>query len=124
MKLMSVRWSCLLLLLVGIAATTGVVSGADGRWKLGDDGTCYWDPADVGPDQCTPAGAPTGRWKLGGDGTCYFDANDSGPNQCEPPVTAPAAESADDFLASLPSSTAVPVDSTRSTAPTTATAGS
>jgi len=24
-----------------------------------------------------------GRWKLGGDGSCYFDANDSGPNQCE-----------------------------------------
>jgi len=26
----------------------------------------------------------TGRWKLGGDGSCYFDASDSGANQCEP----------------------------------------
>ena len=25
-----------------------------------------------------------GRWKLGGDGSCYFGANDSGANQCEP----------------------------------------
>jgi hypothetical protein len=26
----------------------------------------------------------TGRWKLGGDGSCYWDPNDSGPNQCDP----------------------------------------
>lgn len=54
---------------------------ADGRWKLGGDGSCYWDPDDSGSDQCSPN---QGRWKLGGDGSCYWDANDSGPNQCEP----------------------------------------
>jgi hypothetical protein len=55
----------------------------EGRWKLGGDGSsCYWDPDDGGPDQCSPT---PGRWKLGGDGSsCYWDANDSGPNQCEP----------------------------------------
>ena len=31
-----------------------------------------------------PTHTQDGRWKLGGDGSCYFDANDSGPNQCEP----------------------------------------
>ncbi len=60
-----------------------------GRWKLGGDGSCYWDPNDIGPDQCSP---PTGRWKLGGDGSCYWDPNDSGPDQCVPTVAAPANE--------------------------------
>jgi hypothetical protein len=63
--------------------------GATGRWKLGGDGSCNWDPNDSGPDQCSQ-GNPTGRWKLGGDGSCYWDANDSGPDQCSPP---PAANS-------------------------------
>lgn len=64
-----------------MAAATG-----DGRWKLGGDGSCYWDPDDSGPDQCSPN---QGRWKLGGDGSCYWDKNDSGPNQCEPESAAP-----------------------------------
>ncbi len=56
----------------------------DGRWKLGGDGSCYWDPDDSGPDQCSQN---TGRWKLGGDGSCYWDPADSGDNQCSPPAT-------------------------------------
>ena len=56
----------------------------DGRWKLGGDGSCYFDPDDSGPDQCSPN---PGRWKLGGDGNCYWDPADSGPNQCTPPAT-------------------------------------
>lgn len=32
------------------------------------------------------ATAQDGRWKLGGDGSCYWDQYDGGPNQCEPPV--------------------------------------
>lgn len=56
----------------------------DGRWKLGGDGSCYFDPDDGGPDQCSPN---VGRWKLGGDGSCYWDPADSGPNQCSPPIT-------------------------------------
>jgi hypothetical protein len=72
----------------GLAApATQAVS--DGRWKLGGDGSCYWDPDDSGPDQCSQT---MGRWKLGGDGTCYFDANDSGANQCAPPAAEPATE--------------------------------
>ena len=59
-------------------------SGGDGRWKLGDDGSCTFDPADSGPDQCDPT---PGRWKLGDDGSCTFDANDSGPDQCQPAET-------------------------------------
>lgn len=58
----------------------------DGRWKLGGDGSCYFDPDDGGPDQCSPN---PGRWKLGGDDSCYWDANDSGPNQCTPPAAEP-----------------------------------
>src|SRR6478752_580690 len=27
----------------------------DGRWKLGGDGCCYWDPDDSGDNQCSPA---------------------------------------------------------------------
>ena len=56
----------------------------DGRWKLGGDGSCYFDPDDSGPDQCE---ANLGRWKLGGDGSCYWDPADSGPNQCAPATT-------------------------------------
>ena len=56
----------------------------DGRWKVGGDGSCYFDPDDSGPDQCSPN---PGRWKLGGDGSCYWDPADSGPNQCTPPAT-------------------------------------
>jgi hypothetical protein len=58
----------------------------DGRWKLGGDGSCYFDPDDSGPDQCSPN---LGRWKLGGDGSCYWDPADSGPNQCSPPAAEP-----------------------------------
>ncbi len=72
----------------GVAAKATAAT-TDGRWKLGGDGSCYWDPDDSGPDQCSQS---SGRWKLGGDGTCYFDANDSGPNQCEPPAASAAAE--------------------------------
>ena len=71
----------------GLAITPA--AAAEGRWKLGGDGACYWDPDDSGPDQCSQS---SGRWKLGGDGSCYWDANDSGPNQCAPPAEAPAAE--------------------------------
>ena len=56
----------------------------DGRWKLGGDGSCYFDPDDSGEDQCSPN---LGRWKLGGDGSCYWDPADSGPNQCAPAAT-------------------------------------
>ena len=61
----------------------------DGRWKLGGDGSCYWDPDDSGPDQCSQN---PGRWKLGGDDSCYFDPADSGPNQCSPPASEPGVD--------------------------------
>ncbi len=70
-------------------ATKPAAATTDGRWKLGGDGSCYWDPDDSGPDQCSQN---LGRWKLGGDGSCYFDANDSGPNQCEPPAASGSTE--------------------------------
>ncbi len=80
----------------GIAAgLTGAPSrhasnvATDGRWKLGGDGSCYWDPDDGGPDQCSQT---MGRWKEGGDGSCYWDPNDSGPNQCAPPAPASPVE--------------------------------
>jgi hypothetical protein len=77
----------------GSAATLAPVApaaaAADGRWKLGGDGSCYWDPDDSGPDQCSQT---QGRWKLGGDGSCYWDANDSGENQCEPAPSAAPTE--------------------------------
>jgi hypothetical protein len=56
-------------------------SGAQGRWKIADDGSCTFDASDDGPDQCVPPG----RWKDDGNGGCYFDATDSGPDQCVPP---------------------------------------
>jgi hypothetical protein len=80
MKFENVRWVCLVLFAIALA-TTAAASNTDGRWKLGGDGLCYFDPADSGPDQCDPE---AGRWKLGGDGVCYFDAQDSGPDQCAP----------------------------------------
>lgn len=61
-----------------IAITVNSAEAA--RWKVGDDGSCYFDETDDGPDQCTPN---LGRWKLDGD-NCYFDALDSGPDQCPP----------------------------------------
>jgi len=70
-----------------VSVTNGAVTlpsatvGQDGRWKLGGDGSCYFDPDDSGPDQCSPN---LGRWKLGGDGSCYWDPADEGPNQCSP----------------------------------------
>jgi hypothetical protein len=85
----------LLVLTVGVTAATPEASG---RWKLGGDGGCYFDPTDEGPDQCS---AVLGRWKLGGDGTCYFDANDGGPDQCAPASSAPTSIEADDSLALL-----------------------
>jgi hypothetical protein len=75
--------------LSGHAATPLAVAVDDGRWKLGSDGACYWDPDDSGPDQCSQT---SGRWKLGGDGTCYWDADDSGANQCEPPAASAPVE--------------------------------
>jgi hypothetical protein len=107
---MCARLACLLLLAVGIAAATSVVYGADGRWKLGGDGSCYFDPNDSGPDQCSPPTAPAGRWKLGGDGSCFWDPNDSGPDQCTPAAEAIAEavpDSLDALLGSLPSSTVI-----------------
>jgi hypothetical protein len=88
MRLVSARWISVLLLIVGLATVAQAAAGAAGRWKLGDDGSCYFDENDAGPDQCSPQ---AGRWKLGGDGTCYFDAQDSGPNQCLPLPTEPGA---------------------------------
>ena len=43
----------------------------------------------------------SGRWKLGGDGTCYFDATDGGPDQCAPASSAPGEIEADDSLVLL-----------------------
>jgi len=89
MRLTGARVVSWLLLIVGLVAATGVATGAAGRWKLGADGSCYFDENDGGPDQCS---AQPGRWKLGGDGSCYFDATDEGPDQCTPPPQ-PASES-------------------------------
>ena len=69
-------------LFLGMAASVPS-SGAEGRWKLADDGSCYFDAEDSGPDQCDPT---PGRWKLADDGSCYFDESDSGPDQCTPPL--------------------------------------
>ena len=45
----------------------------DGSWVVMDPATGI--RMTPGPDQCSQSG---GRWKLGGDGSCYWDANDSG----------------------------------------------
>ncbi len=111
MKLMSARWSWLILLVVGLAAATSAVNGYEGRWKIADDGSCYWDSTDSGDDQCDGPGPTLGRWKLTPDGGCVWDADDSGPHQCSPPETAtatgPATDTPDDVLGSRPSPTVV-----------------
>jgi hypothetical protein len=120
MKMMSVRWSLLLVLVVGLVAATSAVSGFEGRWKLAGDGSCYWDANDSGPDQCPPT-TPTGRWKLGSDDSCVWDASDSGPDQCTPPADSPTAErradSMDEFMESLSSPTTVPANGNAAPAP-------
>ena len=71
-----------LTLVIGLVATVPGTA-AEGRWKLGGDGSCYFDPDDDGPDQCT-----FGRWKLAVEGdpnSCYFDGSDNGPDQCPDP---------------------------------------
>jgi hypothetical protein len=55
-----------------------------GRYKFDGFGTCYWEPNDYPPDQCSPPEPPSGRFKLDGSGGCYWDSNDSGPDQCAP----------------------------------------
>jgi hypothetical protein len=70
----------------GAATSLRSTLDQDGRWKLGGDGSCYFDPEDSGDDQCSPT---LGRWKLGGDGSCNWDPDDSGPNQCTPPAADP-----------------------------------
>ena len=111
MKLVSARCSLLVLLVVGLAAATTTVSGFEGRWKLADDGSCYWDSTDSGADQCEGPGPTRGRWKLAPDGNCVWDANDSGPHQCSPSEEAtepePASPPLDDGGGSLPSSAVV-----------------
>jgi hypothetical protein len=74
------RWTCLLVLVMGLATVT-TPNGLEGRWKFAGDGTCYLDLTDSGPDQCS---ASPGRWKVGADDSCYWDDDDSGPNQCAP----------------------------------------
>ena len=75
-----------MILVLGLLASVPGLA-ADGRWKEGSDGSCYFDPSDEGPDQCT-----RGRWKIGEAGSCYFDGFDSGPDQCS--LTDPVAGSA------------------------------
>ena len=70
----------LLLTLVTVVCVTALIQAKDGRWKVDGNGSCVFDPADSGPDQCSPN---TGRWKLDGEGGCVFDATDSGPDQCQ-----------------------------------------
>lgn len=74
----SLPFAGIILLIATILATSASTVRAD-RWKLGDDGVCYFDANDSGPDQCmlTP-----GRYKLDGNGSCYYDPDDVGPNQC------------------------------------------
>lgn len=88
MKLISVRWACLLVLLLSVVAVSSAVSAEQGRWKVDGDGNCYFDANDDGPDQCLPPN-PVGRWKVDGNGNCYFEQNDQGPDQCVPPATEP-----------------------------------
>jgi hypothetical protein len=80
MREIYLRWTCLFIV-VGLVSVGGAATSFEGRWKLADDGSCYLDLTDDGPDQCS---ASPGRWKLGGDGSCYWDDDDSGPNQCAP----------------------------------------
>jgi hypothetical protein len=111
MNLMSARWSLLVLLVVGLASATSAVNAYDGRWKIADDGSCYWDSTDSGDDQCDGPGPILGRWKLTPDDGCVWDADDSGPHQCAPAETAteigPAADKPADVPPSRPSPTRV-----------------
>ncbi len=71
----------LTLVIGSVAAVPGMA--AEGRWKLANDGSCYFDPDDEGPAQCS-----VGRWKLAVEGdpsSCYFDGLDAGPDQCPDP---------------------------------------
>jgi hypothetical protein len=70
---------------MGLVATVPGTA-AQGRWKVGDSGLCYFDANDEGPDQCVH-----GRWKLAIEGdpsSCYFDGSDIGPDQCSDPRAA------------------------------------
>jgi hypothetical protein len=116
MKLMSARWSWLILLVVGLAAATSAVNGDEGRWKIADDGSCYWDSTDSGVDQCDGPGPTLGRWKLTPEGGCVWDAEDSGPHQCTPPETLTEtgpADTPDGVRGSLPSPTVTSAGSAR-----------
>lgn len=83
MRSWKMRLPLLCAMLALVLTTIGFSTDSEAaRWKLGDDGSCYFDANDDGPDQCEPV--PTGRWKFGEDGTCIYDASDSGPDQCQP----------------------------------------
>ena len=101
MKLISVRWACLLVLLLSAIAATSGISAEQGRWKVDSDGNCVFDANDDGPDQCLPPN-PTGRWKVAGDGSCYFEQNDQGPDQCVPPATEPVARNVEPAVSESP----------------------
>jgi hypothetical protein len=70
--------AAILLVVLAILGTSASTVHAD-RWKLADDGSCYFDANDSGPDQCAPT---PGRYKLDSNGACYYDPNDTGANQC------------------------------------------
>ena len=69
------------LLVAASMLSPDITSAASGRYKKGKDGSCYWDPKDDGPNQCTPV--KKGRWKKDGD-KCIWDKDDTGPDQCQP----------------------------------------
>jgi hypothetical protein len=82
MRSWKMRLPLLCALLALVLTTIGFSTDSEAaRWKIGADGTCYFDDADEGPDQCIAQ--PAGRWKIDGD-TCVFDSSDSGPDQCQP----------------------------------------
>jgi hypothetical protein len=70
-------------LVLALAGLTGSAATDQdkGRYKKQGDDCVWWDPNDVGDDQCRP---PKGRWKLGGDKSCAWDPKDGGPDQCSP----------------------------------------
>jgi len=74
----AIRPAAITLAVLAILGTSASTVHAD-RWKLADNGLCYFDSADSGPDQCVPT---PGRYKLDGTGTCYYDPDDAGANQC------------------------------------------
>ncbi len=61
-------------------------TGGGGRNKCVNN-SCVFDPADSGPNQCSPVGSACttglGRNKCVNN-SCVFDPTDSGPNQCSP----------------------------------------